>query len=135
MRMQDEETTKAGVQAEDDDEDMFNSAPAESKAKPKKDDTDKIVDGGLDLQGSRESKGDFLELGDIAGQEFSAPRELASESEEEDFASGDEFANTDDAPRSRRTKKGMGYVLSGFNMKDEMDEGKFDTEGSTSAFL
>ncbi|WAQ86451.1 hypothetical protein PtA15_7A177 [Puccinia triticina] len=51
--------------------------------------------------------------------------------EEEDFVPGDEFANADDAPRARRkSKKGMGFLLSKFNMAEELQEGRMAADGS-----
>jgi CD2 antigen cytoplasmic tail-binding protein 2 len=136
-----EDPTQIGA-ADDADDDMFSSAPKPAKV----DDTDRIKDSGLELKGgASKANKEFLDLDDIEGQEFGRkPEEDAIpesvkmvveegsdvEGSEEDFVSGDEMANTDEAPRSRRTKRGMGYVISRFNMKDEMEEGRFNTEGS-----
>jgi CD2 antigen cytoplasmic tail-binding protein 2 len=64
---------------------------------------------------------EWLEMGDIEGQEFSKrdmkdddDDEEADEDEEdleEDYEEVDDHANDDDAPRSRRSKKGMGFQL------------------------
>lgn len=114
---------------DDDDDDMFNS----SKAKDvKKDDSSKVRDKGLQLREGAEttsSKGEhYLKLGDLEGQEFNMPD--ASDSEDEELPEGeDEDANADDAPRSKRSKKGMGYTLSGFNMKQELQEGRMTSDG------
>ena len=92
-----------------DDDDMF--AIGEKAAK--KDDQD----------GTRtQTKDEFLRLGDIEGQEFNASGE-GSESD------GDgEPEDEDDA--NRRQQTGMGYEMSSFNMREEMEEGKFAADGT-----
>jgi CD2 antigen cytoplasmic tail-binding protein 2 len=67
----------------------------------------------------------FLNLGDIEGQEFSGDPnrpEADSGDAESDFE--------DEDARERKAKAGMGYELSSFNMKSEMEEGKFDEDGT-----
>ena len=66
-------------------------------------------------------KEEFLRLGDIEGQEFN---ESESESEGEDEEPEDE----DDVERKK--KAGMGYEMSSFNMREEMEEGKFAADGT-----
>ncbi|KAI0322251.1 hypothetical protein OF83DRAFT_1049690 [Amylostereum chailletii] len=68
--------------------------------------------------GKKEEK--FLRLGDIEGQEFGGDED----DEDED---GDEPEDEDDA--ERRRKAGMGFELSSFNMREEMEEGKFSEDG------
>lgn len=68
-------------------------------------------------------KGEFLRLGDIEGQEFGAGASDGDEEEEEE----DEPEDEDDA--ERRKKAGMGFELSAFNMREEMEEGKFSADG------
>lgn len=93
--------------AEDEDEDMFAvGAKEESAAKS---------DGA-----SAKKKEEFLRLGDIEGQEFGGGEESASED--------DEPEDLDDA--ERRKKAGMGFELSSFNMREEMEEGKFSADGT-----
>ncbi|CEQ39706.1 SPOSA6832_01252, partial [Sporobolomyces salmonicolor] len=101
----------------DEDDDMFGEGPG----------TDK----GMDVKGKKKDK-EFLEMGDIEGQEFGRGEDddEVGEEDEEDYAPEDDLANNDDAPRSRRSKKGMGYALSSFNMKDELNEGRFSADGS-----
>ncbi|KAG8884453.1 hypothetical protein FRB97_004227 [Tulasnella sp. 331] len=70
---------------------------------------------------AKQKKDKFLNLGDIEGQEFG--RNAGTDEDEEE-----EPEDEDDA--ARRAKKGMGYNVSSFNMKDEMDEGKFDEDGT-----
>ncbi|KAF5380889.1 hypothetical protein D9615_004024 [Tricholomella constricta] len=92
--------------AEDDDEDdMFAMADKEEKQ---------------EQVGGKKKKEEYLRLGDIEGQEFN---NSGSEDEDED-----EPEDEDDA--ERRKKAGMGYELSSFNMRDEMEEGKFTEDGS-----
>ncbi|KAG5653831.1 hypothetical protein H0H81_010104 [Sphagnurus paluster] len=95
---------KKDAQNDDEDDDMFAMADKEEKPEEK---------GG-------KKKEEYLRLGDIEGQEFNN-----SGSEE---VSDDEPEDEDDA--ERRKKAGMGYELSSFNMRDEMDEGKFTEDGS-----
>lgn len=90
-----------GKVAEDDD-DMFAMAEKEDEGKGKKD--------------------EFLRLGDIEGQEFH------EEDEDEESDLEDEPQDQDEA--ERRQKAGMGYELSSFNMREEMEEGKFAADGT-----
>lgn len=133
--------SKPKATANDEDEDMFTSGPepvANAKDNRDKDDSDKIRDSGLDVKGGSNSK-KYLDLGDIEGQEFGRTTDEQQQraqdmdndtDSQESFVEGDEHANDDEAPRSRRSKKGMGYVISRFNMKDEMEEGRFNAEGT-----
>lgn len=74
---------------------------------------------GDDAKGKGKAKAkekEFLEMGDIEGQEFGKGDDGEGEDddpdeEEEDYDLVDDLANADDAPRSRRSKKGMGYQL------------------------
>ncbi|KAG8948896.1 hypothetical protein FRC04_009235 [Tulasnella sp. 424] len=101
------------------------------KARRKKDDEDEddvdMFGGGDDRSdeeaaaaNSKNKSTKYMALGDIEGQEFGG--QGASDGGEED-----EPEDEDDAVR--RSKMGMGYELSSFNMKDEMEEGKFDEAG------
>ncbi|KAF5373862.1 hypothetical protein D9758_000618 [Tetrapyrgos nigripes] len=90
---------------EDEDEDMFAMGEKEEK---------KEESGGK----KRES---YMRLGDIEGQEF-------GNSGSEDDESEEEPEDEDDA--ERRKKAGMGYELSSFNMREEMEEGKFTEDGT-----
>ncbi|KIM58841.1 hypothetical protein SCLCIDRAFT_81458, partial [Scleroderma citrinum Foug A] len=67
-------------------------------------------------------KEEYLRLGDIEGQEFN------EESEGDSGGEGGEPEDEDDA--ERRKKAGMGYELSSFNMREEMEEGKFAADGT-----
>lgn len=113
-----------------------------------KDNDTRVKDGGLILQGSAGKGGkEFLELGDIEGQEFSNPEDSTTKlklTEEEekrrqkvteediDYVEGEERANDDDAvvPKERKSAEGMGFAMSSFNMQDEMREGRFSADGS-----
>jgi CD2 antigen cytoplasmic tail-binding protein 2 len=64
----------------------------------------------------------FLRLGDIEGQEFGGNSGSGPSSEE------GEPEDEDDA--ERRKKAGMGFEMSSFNMREEMEEGKFAEDGS-----
>lgn len=87
-----------GGEEEEEEEDMFGDKEPVEKVKGKGKDKDK----------------EFMEMGDIEGQEFGREEGGAvedDEDEEEDYELDDDLANNDDAPRSRRSKKSMGYVL------------------------
>lgn len=115
-----------------DEDDMFNTTAPVNKEEPAKGPID-----GLLTKASAKGKA-FLDIDDIEGQEtgkthsgrLDSEDEDTEEEVEEDFEEGDEHANDDDAPRSRRSKKSMGYVISSFNMKDELQEGKITADGS-----
>jgi len=92
--------------AEDDDEDMFAMGEKEEKE----------VDAG-----AKKKKEEFLRLGDIEGQEFEQGSGSEDESEKEPEDMDDE---------ERRKKAGMGFELSSFNMREEMEEGKFAADGT-----
>ncbi|KIJ69318.1 hypothetical protein HYDPIDRAFT_105914 [Hydnomerulius pinastri MD-312] len=72
-------------------------------------------------EGGGKKKEEFLRLGDIEGQEF-------NESEQESGEEEDEPEDEDDAERKKR--EGMGFELSSFNMREEMEEGKFAADGT-----
>lgn len=65
----------------------------------------------------------YMRLADIEGQEFED--EPGSEN-----GSDDDDEPEDDDDVERRKKAGMGFELSSFNMRDEMEEGKFTADGS-----
>ncbi|CAE6490240.1 unnamed protein product [Rhizoctonia solani] len=100
------ESRKKKAGEDDDDDDMF-ATPDPDKAKQN--------------EGSKKKKEKYLALGDIEGQEFG--RTTAAESSGED-----EPEDEDDAERKK--KEGMGYEMSSFNMKAEMEEGKFAEDGT-----
>ncbi|KPV76000.1 uncharacterized protein RHOBADRAFT_53001 [Rhodotorula graminis WP1] len=111
---------------DDDDDDMFGGAPEQR-------------DTGLDTKGKKKDN-EFLEMGDIEGQEFGKGGDSDDDADddgaledEEDYLPEDDEANADEAPRGRRSKKGMGYSLSSFNMKEELSEGRFSADGTYTA--
>jgi len=141
------EVRKTKKKHEDDDIFADEEEPQDGKKELPKFDK---IDVGLKVKKGAEKK-DFLELGDIEGQEFGKEdddregeeddddvrggKQQDNDSdysdEEEDFVPGDEFANADDAPRARRkSKKGMGFLLSKFNMAEELQEGRLAADGS-----
>jgi CD2 antigen cytoplasmic tail-binding protein 2 len=93
--------------ADDDDEDMFavgDKAPAAAAA-----------------PAAGKAKDDFMRLGDIEGQEFN------------DGGSSDGSASApedDEDAAAARAKAGMGFALSSFNMREELEEGKFTQDGA-----
>lgn len=142
--------------AMDEEDDMFgddNAASASGKAGPDgmnaKDTDTRVKDTGLQLKGDAAKGGkEFLDLGDIEGQEFDDREGDAARSHREavqqakkvtedeiDYISGDEKANDDDAvvSKERKSATGMGFAMSSFNMKDEMSEGRFTADGSYEA--
>jgi len=101
---------KAGADGkDDDDDDMFAVGDKEEK------DED---------AGSKKKKQEYLRLGDIEGQVFGKSAGDEDDSDEVD----DEPEDEDDA--ERRKKVGMGYEISSFNMREEMEEGKFASDGT-----
>jgi CD2 antigen cytoplasmic tail-binding protein 2 len=68
---------------------------------------------------------EFLRLGDIEGQEFGR----GSGDDDGGDSSGDEDEPEDEDDAERRKKAGMGYEMSSFNMREEMEEGKFSADG------
>ena len=98
----------------DDDDDMFAVGS-------KDDDVAKAAgESGERKKGAEE----FLRLGDIEGQEFGRG---SDDDGGEESSGDDEPEDEDDA--ERRKKAGMGYELSSFNMREEMEEGKFSADG------
>ena len=75
-----------------------------------------------EAEGTGKKKEEFLRLGDIEGQEFGGEGEGSG-------SSGDEDEPEDEDDAIRKSKAGMGYELSGFNMREEMEEGKFSADG------
>lgn len=138
--------------AMDEEDDMFGDGePASGKTGivDGKDNDTRVKDSGLQLKGDAAKGGkEFLDLGDIEGQEFDDKESSAAKSQKEaveqlkkvtedeiDYISGDEKANDDDAvvPQERKSAKGMGFAISSFNMKDEMEEGRFTADGTYQA--
>lgn len=73
---------------------------------------------------SKKGEENFMRLGDIEGQEFGRD---GSEDDDDEVQEEDEPEDEDDA--ERRKKAGMGYELSSFNIREEMEEGKFTADG------
>jgi CD2 antigen cytoplasmic tail-binding protein 2 len=105
--------------ANDEDEDMFATGPKEEATK---------VEGA----GEKKKGEKFLRLGDIEGQEFgrggSADADMDAD-DDEDNSSRDDAEPEDEDDAERRKKAGMGYEMSSFNMREEMEEGKFSADG------
>lgn len=82
---------------------------------------------GTDLRADGKKKDEkYMRLGDIEGQEFAenVPEGGEDEGEEDE---DEEPEDEDDA--ERRKKASMGYEMSSFNMREEMEEGKFTADG------
>ena len=96
-------------EGEGEDDDMFAMGDKEEKK---------------EVEGGKKKKTEYLRLADIEGQEFndgtgkSGGSDSDSESEPEDL---------DDA--ERRAKKGMGYEITHFNMREELEEGRVTEDG------
>ncbi|EMD38007.1 hypothetical protein CERSUDRAFT_134550 [Gelatoporia subvermispora B] len=99
---------KGAEGAADEDDDMFAMGEKAEKE---------------EQEGSKIQKEEFLRLGDIEGQEFN-DKHADEESDEDE----DDLEEGDDA--EQRKKAGMGYELSSFNMREEMEEGKFSADGT-----
>jgi len=99
------------------DDDMFTAA---EKAIPS-------AAGGADLDSGHQNRREerYMRLGDIEGQEFGGNASGSEDSSPEE--SEPEPEDEDDA--KRRKKAGMGYEMSSFNMREEMEEGKFTADG------
>jgi CD2 antigen cytoplasmic tail-binding protein 2 len=67
---------------------------------------------------------EFLRLGDIEGQEFGR-----GSGDDDGDSSGDSDEPEDEDDAERRRKAGMGYEMSSFNMREEMEEGEFSADG------
>jgi CD2 antigen cytoplasmic tail-binding protein 2 len=103
---------RAGAEgAPDEDEDMFATDP--------KEDDDKAE------SGEKKRGEEFLRLGDIEGQEFGR----GSGDDDDDMGDSDSDEPEDEDDAERRKKVGMGYEMSSFNMREEMEEGKFAADG------
>ncbi|KAG8765995.1 hypothetical protein FRC12_007148 [Ceratobasidium sp. 428] len=101
------ESRKKKATEDDDDDDMFAAT-----------DPDKATS---QVDGGAKKKEKYLALGDIEGQEFGRTGNAESSDD-------DEPEDEDDA--ERRKKQGMGFEMSSFNMKAEMEEGKFAEDGT-----
>ena len=95
---------------EDEDDDMFAMGEKEEKQE--------------EAAGGKK-KEEYLRLGDIEGQEFG--NKSGSDGDE---SSGDDDDPEDEDDAERRKKAGMGFELSSFNMREEMEEGKFASDGT-----
>jgi len=114
-RRKDDDEKEGDLGGEDDD--MFAAA---EKAIPS-------ATGGADLDSGHQNKGAerYMRLGDIEGQEFGGNNSGSEDSGSDE--SEPEPEDEDDA--ERRKKAGMGYEMSSFNMREEMEEGKFTADG------
>ncbi|TFK30012.1 hypothetical protein FA15DRAFT_663332 [Coprinopsis marcescibilis] len=100
-----ESRKKSAVDKDDEEDDMF--AMAETEEKPE------------ELAAKKKDK--YMRLGDIVGQEFNNDSDSDDEEEEED---------EDEAVKRKKDRDAMGFELSSFNMREEMEEGKFTEDGS-----
>ena len=101
-----------------------------SRRKEDDEDDDMFAAGDDDAAGAKAKTGGkketkYLAMGEIEGQEFDAAEGGDNDGDSE--TSG-EPEDEDDA--IRKSKEGMGFTLSKFNMKEEMEEGKFVEDGS-----
>ena len=121
---------KGGVRTDGYDSDSSNDEEGVVYSRQKARQADGAEDDDMFAMADKEEKGEeggkkkeeYLRLGDIEGQEFNDGSERDSDEEE------DEPEDEDDA--ERRKKAGMGYELSSFNMREEMEEGKFAADGT-----
>ncbi|EAU88473.2 hypothetical protein CC1G_04179 [Coprinopsis cinerea okayama7 len=96
---------KKGGADNDDDDDMFAMGEKEDKEEE-----------------SGKKKEKFMRLGDIEGQEFN--NDSAGE------GSDDDDEELDEAALRKKNRDTMGFEISSFNMRDEMEEGKFTEDGN-----
>lgn len=102
---------KKGEEGAEDDDDMFAMGDKEDKKNAE--------------DASKKKKEEYLRLGDIEGQEFGNKSGSG-----DDESSEDDGEPEDDDDAERRKKAGMGFELSSFNMREEMEEGKFASDGT-----
>lgn len=95
---------------EEDDVDMFG----DDDDKPEKKDKGK------------EKKKEFMEINDIEGQEFDRRRGGTTD---EESGSEDEQPGSERLGRKKKKEKDLGFEVTVFNMKAEMDEGRFTADG------
>jgi len=91
-----------------------------SRRKGEDDELDDMFATGKEDTEESNAKEKFMRLADIEGQEFG--NESDSDNLDED--------NLEDDDDSEKKKSGMGFELSSFNMREEMEEGKFTEDGS-----
>lgn len=101
--------SRKAAAVEEEDEDMFAMGEKEDKKAE---------------QSGKKPKDEFMRLGDIEGQEFGKSGLGGDDSDAED---DEEELEPDEI--ERRKKAGMGFELSSFNMREEMEEGKFSADG------
>lgn len=111
----------------DDGESVVYSRRKDKQAKDEDEDEDMFA---VPKEGEDEDEGEGkkkeakeMRLGDIEGQDFGPTTKEGLESDEDE----DEPVDEDEA--ERRSKIGMGYELSAFNMREEMEEGKVLDDG------
>jgi len=76
----------------------------------------------------KEKKKDFMDMKDIEGQELDNNKDAMSEDGSDSDA---EIAGDEHMERKKRKEKALGHEVTGFNMKEEMEEGKFTADGET----
>jgi CD2 antigen cytoplasmic tail-binding protein 2 len=101
--------------ANDEDEDMFAAGPKEEDTKVE--------------ASEKKKREEFLRLGDIEGQEFGRGGSADDDDGGAGDSSGDDDEPEDEDDAERRKKAGMGFEISSFNMREEMEEGKFSADG------
>jgi CD2 antigen cytoplasmic tail-binding protein 2 len=79
------------------------------------------VDEKIDKKGKGKEK-EFMDLNDVEGQEFSKRDEEESDSEDEEDMD-------EKGKRKRGLEKDLGIEVTPFNMKNEMEEGRFTADG------
>ncbi|RPD66135.1 hypothetical protein L226DRAFT_566605 [Lentinus tigrinus ALCF2SS1-7] len=108
----------------DDGDGVVNSRKASANGAADEEEEDMFAMGDKEEKKAEETgkkkKEEFLRLGDIEGQEF-------GEQSDKDDDDNEEPEDEDDL--ERRKKAGMGFELSAFNMREEMEEGKFSADG------
>jgi CD2 antigen cytoplasmic tail-binding protein 2 len=75
--------------------------------------------------GAKQKSNKWMSLGDIDGQDFGG-----DSAGEDDDKCVSESEPEDEDDRIRGSKAGMGYEFTRFNMKEEMEEGKFAEDGT-----
>lgn len=114
-----------GSDSSDDEEGVVPSR----KAKEEEEDVDmfgEVEDKPGKKDKGKEKKKEFMDMDDIEGQEFDRRRGGTTD---EESGSEDEQPGNERAGRKKKKEKDLGFEVTAFNMKAEMDEGRFTADG------
>jgi CD2 antigen cytoplasmic tail-binding protein 2 len=129
-RRADAKADEGGDGDEDEDMDMFADEP-ETKT------VDEDVNGGKGKGKGKGKEKEFLGMEDIEGQEFDGKDRAGATDDDEDEGDEEDLSGSemeDDGGdvrigRKKAKEKDLGFEVTPFNMKAEMDEGRFTADG------